>query len=321
MYPGALSREHRGGVLYVRDGNQATVHLRAMGRYAGRIHHDVVIDQINTVPFFTPFYAKEKAVAFIHQLAREVWLYEFQGIIGRLGYFAEPIYLWPYRKIPIITVSQSSCESLRQIGMRGDIRIIPEAIDELRDPEIPEKASPCEIVVLGRLTPSKRIEESIMAVKHLRALGWEGVLNVVGGGDERYRCRLQNLARELGLSHHVVFHGRVTEERRRDLLRRASVLWMTSVREGWGLAVSEAAAHGTPAVVYDVPGLRESVNHGSTGLVVPPDSLALARATLSLFDSGWRGFAAAALADAARFDWNATAKAFAAAVEELVHLR
>ena len=58
---------------------------------------------------------------------------------------------------------------------------------------------------------------------------------------------------------------------------------MTSVREGWGLVVTEANACGTPAVVYDVPGLRDSVRNEETGLVVaarPRDmSTALTRLT------------------------------------------
>jgi glycosyltransferase involved in cell wall biosynthesis len=39
------------------------------------------------------------------------------------------------------------------------------------------------------------------------------------------------------------------------------------VKEGWGLIVTEAASQGTPAVVYDVDGLRDSVRNGETGLV------------------------------------------------------
>src|SRR5437879_8219840 len=53
-------------------------------------------------------------------------------------------------------------------------------------------------------------------------------------------------------------------------MTEAHVLLMTSVREGWGLVVTEANARGTPAVVYDVPGLRDSVRNEQTGLVVPP---------------------------------------------------
>jgi len=65
----------------------------------------------------------------------------------------------------------------------------------------------------------------------------------------------------------VRFFGRVSEERKRDLLCRAWVLVHPGVREGWGLNVLEAAACGTPAVAYRVAGLCDSVRDGVTGFL------------------------------------------------------
>jgi glycosyltransferase involved in cell wall biosynthesis len=59
-------------------------------------------------------------------------------------------------------------------------------------------------------------------------------------------------------------------------MARAHALLMTSAREGWGLVVTEANACGTPAIVYDVPGLRDAVINEETGLVVSPDPERLA---------------------------------------------
>ena len=55
-------------------------------------------------------------------------------------------------------------------------------------------------------------------------------------------------------------------------MAEAHVLLMTSVREGWGLVVTEANACGTPAVVYNVPGLRDSVRNEETGLRIARSS-------------------------------------------------
>jgi len=313
MYSGAASREERDKILYVREGSGATVHVRAFLRYSKRRDFDVVIDQINTVPFFTPWYAA-RSIAWFQQLAREVWFYE-GGRIGVAGYIAEPFYLRPYRCTPIVTISRSSARSLRQIGLRGRIRIIPMAVDDPADTVVPPKKEPRDLLVIGRLTPSKRVDESIKAAALLRARGWGGQLHIVGSGPLRYRVQLEALVKKLNIGKAVIFRGRIDDSERRCLMRSASVLWMTSVREGWGLVVTEAARHGTPAVVYDVPGLCDSVVHGETGLVVPPAPATLAAATLTLFKHFDR-FAGQALIRATPLNWDSTALEFANAVTQ-----
>jgi len=311
-YAGAPPEERRFGIDFVRSGSAATVHLEAVRRYAraGIADFHVAVDQINTIPFFTPSYLRIPKVAFFHQLAREVWFYESRFPVNLLGYAAEPIYLQAYRRTPIITVSKSSAASLAALGLNGPIHVIPEAVDESPDEAVPPKTTDVDIVVVGRVAPSKRIEFSIAAAELLQARGWRGVLHIVGTGESHYLRRLSTLAgRSLGSQVH--FHGRVSDAERTTLLRDASVLWMTSVREGWGLVVTEAARHGTPAVVFDVPGLRDSVRDGITGLVVRPDARALADATRQLLEDR-SAFAARALADSRSYDWEATTDAFEA---------
>ena len=65
-------------------------------------------------------------------------------------------------------------------------------------------------------------------------------------------------------------------------MSEAHALLMASVREGWGLVVTECNACGTPAVVYDVPGLRDSVRHLETGLIVRPHPELLAQGMVTL---------------------------------------
>lgn len=313
-YAGAPGDERRAGIRFRRSGSGATVHLHAFARYAARRDHDVVIDQINTIPFFTPWYAAP-SIAWFQQLAREVWLYE-GGRLGRIGYAAEPAYLRPYRNTPLITISPSSAQSLREIGLCGPVRILPMAVDEPADEEPPPKREPRDVVVVGRLTPSKRVEESVDAAAALRRGGWRGRLHVVGAGPPEYRRLLERRVAAAGLDGSVIFHGRVPDDERRRLLREASALWMTSVREGWGLVVTEAARHATPSVVYDVPGLCDAVEHGTTGLVVPPSPEALAAATEQLFGE-FEGYASRALERSRPLSWDATADAFARAVDDL----
>jgi glycosyltransferase involved in cell wall biosynthesis len=72
----------------------------------------------------------------------------------------------------------------------------------------------------------------------------------------------------------VTFLGRLPRDDLIDRLARAHVLVATSVREGWGLNVSEAAACGTPSIGYAVPGLVDAVAASGGALVDPaPDAL------------------------------------------------
>ena len=135
---------------------------------------------------------------------------------------------------------------------------------------------------MGRLKRYKRIDlvdrgrRACCATAAVRAR-----LRIAGRGDEEPRLRAQ--VERLGVGDRVTFEGFVTEERKRELLRACWGTVLPSPKEGWGITNIEAAACGTPAVAADSPGLRESVVHGETGLLVPyGDAAKLADALGSL---------------------------------------
>src|ERR1700726_624485 len=98
-FPGSLPEEMVEGIHFVRAGRQSTVHWRAYRRYRGQLRNrfDIVIDEVNTVPFFTPLWANIRSVMLIYQPAREVWWYESRFPLSAIGYLLEPIYLQFYR--------------------------------------------------------------------------------------------------------------------------------------------------------------------------------------------------------------------------------
>jgi len=328
-YEGCLPHEVSNGITFVRAGSQMTTHLEAFKRYRKRrAEFDVVVDQINTIPFYAVRYMQAPVVAFFHQLAQEVWIYEKGPIVGRLGAALEPAYLRPYRKSPVLTVSQSSAQSLRDIGFRGPITILDEAVDEPCDAAPSEKSPARDVVVIARLTPSKRIDHAIRAAGIMRERGWQGRLSIVGrGSDPRYTASLHRLAAQL-LPDRCEFVdpkasgsvGSITNVRT-ELLRSCSATWYTSVREGWGLVITEANCHGTPAVVYRVPGVVDAVKDGVTGLVCDPNPESLARATLELFGPRYGQFAEAALRDAAWRNWDLTTDEFESALLDVIRAR
>ena len=282
-FPGAAAEETLDGIHLVRGGRQWSVHLAAWRRYRKRLRgrFDVVVDEVNTIPFFTPLWAGIPVVMFIHQLAREVWWYESPFPVSAIGYRAEPAYLRLYRRTPVITVSSSTSEDLHRLGFRGPVTVIPEGLEPI-GPVLGQPAGEPGFLYVGRLAPSKRVEEMIRALALFRQATGSGLLRLVGAGSEAYARKLDALARSLGIAHQVSFEGRLDADEKHRLMASATALLMTSVREGWGLVVTEANACGTPAIVYDVPGLRDSVRDGHTGLVVEARPEALAEAMVRL---------------------------------------
>ncbi len=319
---GAAAAEDISGVRVLRDGNHATVHFKAFAWYrrTGRGQFDVVVDEVNTVPFFAPLYCEVPVVAFFHQLAREVWFYESTFPVNVAGFWLEPFYLKPYRDLPAITVSASSQQSLREVGFRGSIAVIPEAIDWDADRDLPPlsaKEPELTLISLGRAVPSKRIEQVIRALKHIHESGVRAFLWIVGDGERAYLERLRREVTRMGVSGFVGFLGRVGDLEKRRLLARAHVVVACSVREGWGLIVTEAHQAGTPSVTYDVPGLRDSTRHMVTGLVCTQNTPAdLAKHVLTLFRARdlYVSVRQSAWERAAALNWDDTARQFESAL-------
>lgn len=263
--PGMPAHETVDGVHFLRAGRQWTVHLRAwrwLRRH--RDDFDLVVDQINTLPFLTPWYVSAaKRRLLIFQTAREYWWRQTRGVfrlLAPVGYVLEPLYLRTYRKTLTLTISESTKADLIRFGIpAARIAIVPVAITGEAADRLPEKTGPFRLIVVGRLTPAKFVEEAIEAFSIVHQSIPECVLDLVGSGESRYRARLKRRVASLGLEKQVVFHGWQPDERKVELLTRAHVHVFTSHREGWGLTVNEAGALGTPTVGYDAPGVRDSI--------------------------------------------------------------
>lgn len=264
-FPGSVPEEVKDGIRYVRAGRQWSVHVRAWRWLRGRIDsYDRVVDQVNTLPFLTPWYVDGRRRLLIYQLAREYWFKQTSGIfrlVAPFGYALEPLYLSLYRRTRAITISESSAQDLVRVGIpRGRVTVLPMSMDIEPLEALPAKTvgDAPRFVTVSRLTPAKFFEEGILAFARVQQRLPGATLDVIGSGDPEYRTHLEALVADRGLRG-VVFHGRVSYERRRELVREAHIHLFTSHREGWGLVVSEAGADGTPSLGYDAPGVRDSI--------------------------------------------------------------
>jgi len=306
---GSRKQEDVDGVHIVRCGSEVTTRLHAI-RHARGSRWDVVVEQINTLPYLSPLWSSERVVLFIHQLAREVWWHEAPRLVAPLGYAAEPLYLAAYAGVEAITISRSTRDDLRKLGLARRIHVIPMAASGPVLETLPPKRPQGRLLTIGRLVPSKRIDHAIEATAILRRSVPAATLTVVGDGSER--GKLEALARRLRVDGAVSFAGFVSEEEKSELLAGADLLLATSVREGWGLTVTEAARMGTPAVSYDVPGLRDSVIPGRTGLLTDrsPSSMATTIERPIANRPLYARLRAAAWEEASGLSWQATARSF-----------
>jgi glycosyltransferase involved in cell wall biosynthesis len=306
---GQRGEEEIDGVRVVRRGSEATTRFFAPA-FARSTRWDVVVEEINTLPYFAPVWSPAPAVLFILQLAREVWWYEAPKMFAWFGWAAEPLYLAAYRHVNAITISASTCTDLRRFGLREQIDILPIAVSTPALTQLAPKQPTGQLVAVGRLVPSKRIDHAIRALSNLRLSHGSARLTVIGEGRER--TNLEHLAGQLGLGEAVHFTGRVTEDTKVGFLEQADLLVACAVREGWGLTTTEAARLGTPAVGYDVPGLRDSIIHDRTGLLTKPSPHALAEGVRRLLDDHeyYDSVRTAAWARWKDVSWDRTAASF-----------
>lgn len=269
---GHAREEWADGVRIVRGGGRFSVYCHARRYVASRDDVDLVLECVNTKPFgIARRCPTTPVVTLTHQLARDVWFSETPLPVALLGRFVlEPIWLRRMRDVPTLTISPSSRESLVAAGLRS-VRVVPVGVDQpCVDARAVAKAPVPTVVFCGRLVRSKRPHDAIRAFAAVRRRWPRARLVVIGGGPLEDKLR-----RAAGPGVDLI--GRVPGHVKQALMAEAHALVVTSVREGWGLVVSEAAALGTPAVGYDVPGLRDSVVAGGGRLCRPdPDALGTA---------------------------------------------
>jgi len=310
---GAAPRVTVRGIAVRRVGGRHSFAVRGRGavrRALREMAYDVVVEDINKLPLYLPLVTHLPMYVIIPHLFGTTAFREAPWPIATIVWAAELAIPAVYRQAAFHAISDSTRDDLVARGIAADrIRVVYPGVDTARltpDPGTPRAATPTFLYV-GRLKRYKGVETAIRAIAIARRSGVDLRLEIAGQGDDR--SRLEQLSRALGLGAGVRFLGFISEEEKRTLLRRSWATVFPSLKEGWGITNVEAAACGTPAVASDSPGLRESVRHEETGLLVPGDDpealsaglLRLARdpALVARLGRGGRAFAESLSWDAA----------------------
>lgn len=318
-YPGSKDEEIIDGVRIIRSGSQIFgVHIEACQWYIKGKHlkYDLVIDQFHGIPFFTPLYIKEKKLAFIHEVTKEVWGLNpwpapFNLIPAFFGTLLEP-YLFKifYRNIPFMTGAESTKKDLIDWGIpQENISVISYGVSVPKVKIFP-KEEKNTLIFLGALSKDKGIEDALKIFSIVSGLDNDFSFWVVGKGEDHYTQKLKLLAIKLGIDKRVKFWGYVSQQKKFELLGRAHLLVNPSVREGWGLVVIEAASVGTPSVGYNVVGLKDSILNDKTGILCDPNPVDSSKAILSLLGDKkkYNSFRKNCLKWSNKFSWERSSK-------------
>ena len=314
-WPGAAPRAELDGIQVHRTGGRYTFNLAAPLYYERHLRDesfDVSVEDLNKVPILAPRWASAPVhLLLVHHLFGATAIRDANPLLGTATWLFERIIPAVYRGLPCVAVSDSTREDLARRGLdptriaviRNGVELegLGPAADRFPDPTV---------VYLGRLKRYKRIDLVLQAIARLRGRGTNVRMIVAGKGNAR--AHLEETVRRLGIGDGVHFAGFVPDEGKHELLSRSWVHALTSPKDGWGITSIEASACGTPTVASDSPGLRETVRHGETGLLVPHgDVEAVAAALEEALEPAHRDRMGRAARDMAqRYTWEGVTDAF-----------
>ncbi|MBV6521445.1 MAG: D-inositol-3-phosphate glycosyltransferase [Gemmatimonadaceae bacterium] len=258
------------GIEVTRVGTRTSFPFLARRMYErqfARNSYDLVIEDINKIPLWTPRWSGARVVGLVPHLFGGTAFQELAFPLAAVVWAAERPIPWVYRRTPFQVISQGTADDLASRGIpRSRIEVIYCGIDSEHYTPGPGARSRVPIFAyLGRLKRYKRVDLVVRAFARADVGGAR--LEIAGAGDGR--GDLERLVASLDLTDRVTFLGRIAEDEKLALLRRAWALVLTSPKEGWGITNLEAAACGTPVLASDSPGIRESVRHGETGFLLP----------------------------------------------------
>lgn len=307
-WSGSEKIEFLDGIEVIRIGNKYTIHLEApliINRFS---NCSIIIDDIaHAFPWGSQFFTNKPVIGQIHHVHQNVLNFELHPALAKTLAFSERAIKY-YKAV--IVVSESTKKALINLGVSENrMRVIPNGIDTDFYKPMAKSSSPT-ILWVGRVKRYKRVDHVLLAFSLIEKLLPDAKLIIVGTGD--YIETLKKLARKLKLKN-IVFLGFVEEQEKVMLMASSWVIVSSSFVEGWGMTITEGAACGTPAVAYDVGGLRDSVSNNETGLLVSDGNInALAQNLLRVLqDTQLRiKLGNNALIRAKHFGWNKVAQDF-----------
>ncbi|MFZ1636505.1 MAG: glycosyltransferase family 4 protein [Candidatus Microthrix parvicella] len=300
----------RDGYRVVRRGSRYGVFPRAAAAEITGRHGpcDALVEIWNGMPFASPLWWRGPHAVWLHHVHGPMWNMALGDTLGRVGRLLEERLAPPlYRRVPVVTLSQSSeAELIDELGFdRARVGVVEPGIDARYSPGGSRSDTPL-VVAVGRLAPVKRFPMLIRAAA--RARERIGDLQLVIVGEGYTRPDVVATIDEVGGHDWVRLAGHVSDDELIGLYRSAWCVASASEREGWGMTLTEAAACGTPAVVTNIAGHSDATRDELSGLLCDGEEGLTDGLVRLLGDATLRArLQAGALDRAAELTWEHTA--------------
>ena len=326
-FPGLKIYEELDGYSIERIGSHDNFILyvpKVLKRYSDSF--DVIVEDMSKSPLLTPILRLNKripVVGIVHHLNREIYFRELPPLRALIAFMLESFMPILYTHLPgtiLVTVSKSTKEELIRLGAdKNKIVIIPNAINsgEVNDINDIDKYPEPTVIYFTRIKGYKQPHHVLLAFKRLLRLVPNARLILAGKGSEI----LSGYVERMGLREFTEIYGEIDEKTKIKLLCKSWVLVQTSRKEGFGITVLEAAACKTPTVAYNVPGLRDSVKHMETGILVEPGSIKeLSEAIIRLLrdESLRKRLSEKAFNYSKTFSWESSARTFYEVLKDML---
>jgi glycosyltransferase involved in cell wall biosynthesis len=274
----------------------------------GRRDADAVIDIWNGVPWWSPLWFRGPRVTWLHHVHGPMWRQSFPAPAAAVGRTMEArVASRVYRRESVVTLSESSRAEIEHIGIRVEgVHVIEPGISAMFVPDAARRSPTPLVVAVGRLAPVKRYLDLVAAMAVARRSVPDLAVEIVGEGPDREP--LQQWIAANDAHDWVKLRGRISDAEVVDTYQRAWLVVSASIAEGWGMALTEAAACGTPSLATDIAGHRDSVRTNVSGiLVAQPADLADAAVRLLQNPVELARLSAGASAMAAELTWDRAA--------------
>lgn len=271
-YKNSTSHQFVNGIEIIRVGGRLTVFLKAFWLFRRKFSNwpDIIIDEMNTIPFGCAFYSRKKTVLLTYQLARKVWFYQMPIPISVIGYVLEPVYLFLLSRVykTVLTESESTRVDLARFGFAKDkIHIIRVGTELSPVDKLSPKKDLDTVLILGAIRPMKQTLDAVKAFELARDSKQSLKLVIAGDNNGNYAKKVISYCEKSRHRSAINILGRVTRAEKIQLIQESAIILVTSIKEGWGLIITEANSQGTPAIAYDTDGLRNSIINNKTGLL------------------------------------------------------